>query len=189
MRWLRSPVVVDECGYEGNIPYAWGNLSAQELVHRFWLGTAHGGYVGHGETYEHPDNLLWWSKGGILRGESGPRLAFLWQILEDGPAAGLEPCYGVAPEFLCVGRPYDYYLIYFGVHQPAQLAFDLPDNEQYSVEVIDPWVMTMTRLDEPVARGASVRLPGEPYRALILRRVHGSVLTNDDELSATSSRL
>jgi hypothetical protein len=42
-----------------------GNLSAEELVHRFWVGTIAGTYVGHGETYLHPqDDVLWWSKGG-----------------------------------------------------------------------------------------------------------------------------
>ncbi|MCB0151174.1 MAG: DUF5060 domain-containing protein, partial [Caldilineaceae bacterium] len=60
----------------------WGNISAREMVHRFWQGTAAGGYVGHGETYLNPDAILWWSKGGVLHGESAPRLAFLRALLE-----------------------------------------------------------------------------------------------------------
>jgi hypothetical protein len=165
-----KPVVVDECGYEGNISQPWGNLSPQEMVHRFWLGTAHGGYVGHGETYEHLQDMLWWSKGGVLHGESAPRLAFLRQILEEGPAAGLDLIEGLAPAFPCSGQPHDYYLIYFGVHQPARMAFEVPDGEQYSAQVIDTWAMTITPLEQPVVRGATVPLPGKPYQAVVLRR-------------------
>lgn len=55
----RKPVVVDECRYECNIWQSWGNITAQEMIHRFWLGTVHGGYVGRGETYEHPADILW----------------------------------------------------------------------------------------------------------------------------------
>jgi hypothetical protein len=167
----RKPVVVDECGYEGNIWPSWGNITAQEMVHRFWLGTVYGGYVGHGETYEHPEDILWWGKGGILHDESAPRLAFLRRILEDGPGTGLDPIDGVVPMFPCAGQPHDYYLTYFGVHQPARMAFDVPDGEQYTIEVIDTWAMAVTRLDEPVVRGTSVLLPGKPYQAVILRRV------------------
>jgi hypothetical protein len=85
-------------------------------------------------------------------------------------AVGLGPIDGVVRMFPCAGRPNDYYLTYFGVHQPAQMAFDVPDGEQYSAEVIDTWTMTATPLVEPVVRGAPVRLPGKPYQALILRR-------------------
>lgn len=87
----KKPVVVDECSYEGDIPDSWGNISGREMVHRFWEGTANGGYVGHGDTFTEPNDVLWWAKGGTLCGESAPRLAFLRRILEEGPTAGLEP--------------------------------------------------------------------------------------------------
>ena len=74
---VRKPVVVDECCYEGNIPHRWGNISGREMVHRFWKGTVHGAYVGHGDTFLDPQDVLWWAKGGVLKGESAPRLAFL----------------------------------------------------------------------------------------------------------------
>ena len=80
-RQFHKPVVFDEVCYEGNIPESWGNISARELVHRFGAGTIMGCYVGHGETYLHPEDLLCWSKDGVLRGESAPRIAFLRQIL------------------------------------------------------------------------------------------------------------
>ncbi|MEE4194732.1 MAG: DUF5060 domain-containing protein [Anaerolineae bacterium] len=80
-----KPVVIDECGYEGDIPHRWGNLSAEEMVIRFWMGFIQGGYVGHGETYLNEEEVLWWSKGGQLRGESVPRIAFLREIFEQAP--------------------------------------------------------------------------------------------------------
>ncbi len=87
----RKPVINDECEYEGNIPLPWGSITAQELVHRFWIMVTNGGYAGHGETYLHPEDLLWWSKGGILRGESWQRIGFLQTIMKEGPDDGLEP--------------------------------------------------------------------------------------------------
>lgn len=167
---FRKPVVVDECCYEGNIWQGWGNITAQEMVHRFWLGTVHGGYVGHGETYEHPEDILWWAKGGELHGESAPRLAFLRTLLEDGPAAGLDPIDGVLRMFPCAGQPHDYYLTYFGVHQPARMTLTLPEGEQYRATVVDTWAMTSTPLDGAVVNGTTVTLPAKPFQALLLQR-------------------
>jgi hypothetical protein len=167
----RKPVVVDECCYEGNIWQGWGNITAQEMVHRFWLGTVYGGYVGHGETYEHPQDILWWAKGGALHGQSAPRLAFLRKLLEDGPAAGLDPIDDLVRMFPCAGQPHACYLTYFGVHQPARMTFHLPEGEQYQATIIDTWAMTATPIKEPVVRGEAVLLPGKPYQALMLLRI------------------
>ena len=102
----RKPVVFDECRYEGNIPWSWGNLTAQTMVEKFWRGVTNGGYVGHGETYvtENPvklpnesSDILWWSKGGVLRGESPDRIKFLRSIIESAPAH-LTPI----PLFTCI---------------------------------------------------------------------------------------
>ncbi|MGH9668052.1 MAG: DUF5060 domain-containing protein, partial [Bryobacteraceae bacterium] len=90
--WLaefKKPLIFDECQYEGNIPRRWGAISPQEMVRRFWLGTVYGAYVGHGETYLDPRDILWWSKGGVLHGQSPPRIAFLRKILEDAPPEGI----------------------------------------------------------------------------------------------------
>lgn len=171
----RKPVVVDECGYEGNIPPSWGNISAEEMVHRFWEGTVNGGYVGHGETFLHPEDILWWAKGGVLRGQSAPRLAFHRRILEDSPAAGLDPMDAVFSSwtgFPCAGQQHAYYLAYFGRHQPAQVTVYVPEDEQYRGEVIDTWGMTVTPLEESIGHGAVVQLPGKPYQALIMRRIY-----------------
>jgi len=138
---------------------------ARELVHRFWLGTVAGIYVGHGETYLHPEDVLWWSKGGVLRGESPARLAFLREVLEDAPPQGLEPLgrqiAGVAGE---------YYLYYSGVHQPALYRFEL-DEGQYRAEVLDTWEMTVTPVEGRFSGAFDLELPGKPYVAVRFRRV------------------
>lgn len=34
----QKPIVVDECAYEGNIDFGWGNISGEEMTRRFWKG-------------------------------------------------------------------------------------------------------------------------------------------------------
>ncbi len=166
----KKPVVVDECAYEGNIPMAWGNISAREMVHRFWEGTARGGYVGHGETYLNDEAVLWWAKGGVLHGESAPRLAFLRQLLEAGPAEGLTPAESVLRQHPCAGKAHEYYLIYTGASQPALLEFNLPEGEHYQAEIIDTWEMSATKGGIYSGR-VDIPMPGKAYHALVLRRV------------------
>ncbi|GAK51161.1 hypothetical protein U14_02403 [Candidatus Moduliflexus flocculans] len=169
----RKPVINDECQYEGNIPLPWGNITAQELVHRFWIMVANGCYAGHGETYLHPEDLLWWSKGGILRGESWQRIAFLRQVIESGPADGLTP---LEDEWVWLhsvtgGFNGNYRLMYFGEHQPAGWSWGLPKDVAYTVEVIDTWKMTITPIDGIFKNAAEIPLPGKPYLAVRIRPV------------------
>ncbi len=166
----RKPVVVDECQYEGNIEENWGNISAQELVHRFWEGTVGGGYVGHGETYRHPQDILWWSKGGVLHGQSPARIAFLRRILEEGPAEGLDPLIDTW-RAKAAGKVGEYYLFYFGVHQPSEYTFDLPESGRYQADIIDTWGMTITQVEGTFRGRVKLQLPGQPYHAVRFRRV------------------
>ncbi|MBQ8954285.1 MAG: DUF4038 domain-containing protein [Clostridia bacterium] len=95
-RWIeeyRKPVVIDECCYEGNLPYLWGSISGAEMVRRFWRCCASGGYCTHGETFLSDDEILWWSRGGALKGESPRRIAFLREIMESLPGP-LTPSFG-----------------------------------------------------------------------------------------------
>jgi hypothetical protein len=186
-RVYRKPVVFDEVGYEGNVPHRWGYRSAEELVYRFWQGTIAGTYVGHGETYLHPEDILWWSKGGVLHGKSPARIAFLREILEQGPPLGLIDRGG---DVRVAGVKGEYYLIYFGKEQPAEWVFQLPNRGldadaqfQFRAEIIDTWEMTITPVEgvfevEPqgrylcVTRGDdTISLPGKPYIALRIRKV------------------
>jgi hypothetical protein len=148
----RKPIVFDECKYEGNIPQGWGSLSAQEMVRRFWIGTLRGAYVGHGETYKHPEDILWWSKGGVLHGESPARIAFLKQVMtavpfhEMTPAADGAPAASAdgSPGVYLLAKPGEHYFLYFT--QPGAAAVTLAGDRPYKAEGIDTWAMTRTSL-------------------------------------------
>ncbi len=85
IRDFGKPLMVDECRYEGNIPWEWGNISGWELTDRFWKIVCQGGYASHGETFLDPEDILWWSKGGVLHGESPARIGFLRTLVEGLP--------------------------------------------------------------------------------------------------------
>jgi len=195
-----KPVVIDECGYEGNIQMSWGDLSAEEMVFRFWLGFTLGGYVGHGETYLNPEEVLWWSKGGALRGESPARIAFLRQVFEQAPDLtpiekldmenlnlmdggfqklrakfndlGIPPIAagGLSSEACGYNLEQGYYLFYYGLHQPAAQMYNLGDGK-YQVDVIDTWNMTVETVLEQATGETRVPLPGRKYIAVRIQKV------------------
>jgi hypothetical protein len=189
----RKPIVYDEIKYEGNVPKRWGNLSAEELVFRFWNATVAGTYAGHGETYLGSDDVLWWSKGGVLKGQSPARLAFLRQVLEDSPAEGIEPVdKWQNPEY--GGKAPDYYLVYLGKSRPAEWIFRLPKPPQgrglppaegmkFKAKILDTWRMTTTPVEGLFTvrkkddyfyadeNGRAIKLPGQPFMALRITRV------------------
>lgn len=165
-RWGK-PVVLDEVGYEGDLDQAWGNLTAQELVRRCWEGAVRGGYGQHGETYFSTDEVIWWSKGGVLRGESPPRLAFLAQLVAEAPEGVIDPLPsdwdvpwgGVADRYI---------LIYLGAGQSRFRTVKAPEGIAFHVDIIDTWNMTIERLDGPRQGTFRVELPGSQYTAIRL---------------------
>lgn len=192
-----KPVVNDELEYEGDIPFPWGNISAEEEVHRFWIMVVNGGYAGHGETYMHPDEVLWWSKGGVLHGDSWKGIGFLREIIEDSPADGLTPMYDVEDNEIfnyrltrwfwtrmSAGMADGYYLIYLGEHQMSVMPF-WSEHDQYDVDVIDTQEMTITptamkplnkmlkeqltfkQMEKPTYY---IDLPTKPYLAIRIKR-------------------
>lgn len=164
----RKPIVVDECAYEGDIQHNWGNITAEEMSHRFWEGFSRGGYVGHGETYLHSEDILWWSKGGVLHGKSPARIAFLREIMEAGPP--IDPVVSNW-NLSASGSGDDYFLFYMGRHRPAFKEIDLPEAGVYSVEVIDTWAMTITPVAGTFSGKTRVDLPAKPYMAIRISRV------------------
>jgi hypothetical protein len=170
--WRREygkPVIIDECGYEGDIDLGWGNLTGQDLVRRAWEAAARGGYFTHGETYVNPDEILWWSRGGELVGESPARFAFLHQIYAEAPDGKLDP----RPsdwDCPCAGND-DYRLYYFGFNQPSYRTIWTPRDTSWAVDVIDTWAMTVATLPATYSGRFTVPLPGHPYIALRLRRI------------------
>ncbi len=166
----KKPIVVDECCYEGNIPNNWGNITAQEMTHRFWEGFSRGGYVGHGETYLHPDDVLWWSKGGVLHGDSPARIACLRQIMEAGPPVDPRGAHWDLNQSADAEDAYR--LLYFGINCPAYKDIALPEDADYTIDVIDTWEMTIARLEGPFSGKCRVNLPAKPYIALRIRKLH-----------------
>jgi hypothetical protein len=188
-----KPVVFDEVKYEGNIPQRWGDLSAEEMVHRFWQGTVAGTYVGHGETYLHPQDVIWWARGGTLHGQSPPRIAFLKRVLETSPPEGLEPIDKWQDLQTC-GKAGENNLIYFGRQRPEEWLYELPraglsQGMKFNVEVLDTWNMTVTPVNGvfKIIKDATYRyhaeglpklkLPGKPWMALRITRVAGDTVS------------
>ncbi|MEU8147671.1 DUF5605 domain-containing protein [Nonomuraea sp. NPDC048901] len=170
-RW-RKPVVVDECGYEGDIEWGWGNLMPQEMVRRCWEGVVRGGYVTHGECFLADDDVLWWAKGGALKGESTPRIRFLRAVLDELPAdvAGIDPLPADfdVPVGGVEGR---YYLAYLGHMQPRRRTFSLRPGPRYRADILDTWNMTITELPGSYEGEFALPLPGRPFHAIRLRAI------------------
>ncbi len=82
---FNKPVVLDECAYEGNIEPFWGSITGEEMTRRFWRAVSCGAYCTHGETFYSDDDVLWWSRGGVLKGESPRRIGFCRTIIESLP--------------------------------------------------------------------------------------------------------
>jgi hypothetical protein len=169
----RKPVVFDEICYEGDIQHGWGNISGKELVRRFWEAACRGAYAGHGETFMHPRDILWWSHGGELHGESPPRLKFLRRILDGTPGPGLRPFQAGWDETAAAVEQTlgdkGYYIFYYGFSRPSFRDFHFDDINEYEAEIIDTWEMTI--------RGAGtfrgkfrVGLPGKEYMAVRVRK-------------------
>lgn len=212
IRQYGKPVVFDECRYEGNVAHNWGNISAKEMVHRFWTAGVYGGYCTHGETYYSDDDVLWWSRGGKLKGESAERIAFLRDIFEelDGPvdfvneglvtitvdmveemkkngipdrlkndffAKGLItfPKEKLLPFMIrnrpCLGHVGDKaYIRYMEKECAAQTDLLLPQDGNFTVEVIDTWKMKRMVVAKNVSGKITVALPGKEGMAILAKR-------------------
>lgn len=166
----RKPVVVDECAYEGDIDQGWGNITGEEMTRRFWEGALRGGYIGHGETYRDPDEILWWAKGGELRGDSPARIGLLATIMAEAPNGRLEPL-DLEWDVLTAGVPGQQLLYYFGIHRPSFRRLFHDPLITWEVDVIDTWEMTVMTLPGTYRGRFEVELPGKPYIALRLRAV------------------
>lgn len=186
----RKPIVYDELKYEGTHGLRWAQLSAQEMVHRFWNCTVAGTYGGHSEFFEDERQVVWLAQGGELKGKSAPGLAFLKKILDEAPPEGLEP-HDQWQDPRIAGKSGHYYLMYFGVEKPTSWAIDLyrnglQDGMQFKIEVIDTAAHTITPVEGVFTLkkkdrysftdrdGREVKLPGKPYMALRITYAGGT---------------
>ena len=151
---FRKPLVFDECKYEGNIPKRWGDISARgndapllarnDAPARTW-GTA--------RRTSTPHDILWWSKGGVLHGESPRRIAFLRGIIESGPReerarwpARTIPASRVPANTICTSW------ITTSPRWPISICLPAAAPPR---EIIDPWAMTITKADGDLLRQGS----------------------------------
>jgi hypothetical protein len=164
-----KPVVIDECAYEGDIDQGWGNISGEEMTRRFWEGALRGGYVGHGETYMDPEEILWWAKGGELRGTSPDRIRFLAELTREAPGGRFEPLQ-LDWDATTAGVEGEHYLYYFGFNRPSFRRFFHDPAIAWEVDVIDTWNMTVETLPGTFSGRFTVELPARQYIAVRLRR-------------------
>lgn len=186
----RKPVIFDELKYEGNHHLRWAQLTGPELVQHFWACTVAGTYGGHSEFFSDDKEVVWLAHGGVLKGESAPRLAFLRRILEESPAGGLDPS-DQWQDPRMAGKPGHYYLMYFGHEQPTSWVpmlyrNGLTEGMEFKADVIDTWGMTVTPVPGVIVTkkadryqftdraGQAIALPGRKYMAVRLRYSGGA---------------
>ena len=156
-RQAAKPVVLDEIGYEGDIDRRWGNLSGRDLTRRFWRTMAGGGFMGHGECYV-DSQPAWISAGGRLIGSSPARIAFLREVIAEGPADWI------------AARADGYRLDYLGERRYAYHDLAL-DEAEHTVDLIDTWEMTVTPLPGQYRGNCRIPLPDRTDLAVRVRRV------------------
>ncbi len=162
----QMPLIYDECRYEGDIQHGWGRLTPKQMTGMFWKSLISGTYAGHGETYHREDNILWWSKGGVLHGKSEERIKFFKSYLKDMPMEGYKPI-----DKYSGGIYGKHYLYYFDIEKPLVWTFDLPEWRNYQAEIIDVWNMTSKVIDKNFNGKFTIDLPGEAYLAVKITAV------------------
>ena len=174
MRQYRKPVVYEDMGFEGDLPFGYGNLPAEELVRRFWEVAVRGGYPCHGESYLSDDDKVWFSHGGTLKGVSQERLNFLAEIMREVPGSGLmeddeewdSVCGVPSDEYNAYNQ--SQYIYYYSFMRPAYREFYIDDDTEYLAEIIDTWNMTIRKVG--IYNGQfKLELPAKPYIAVRLR--------------------
>lgn len=196
-----KPVIYDECCYEGDLEFEWGNISGFEMVNRFWEACSKGAYASHGETFYSEDEIIWWAKGGRLKGKSPARIQFLKDILYSLPSH-IEPWTEFSMDELSgPGEEHpltklkrtlsseeseiyqskrgkytghcgtDVFLKYFGIQCPAISFIRLPEGKEYRIEVIDVWEMSKKTLMEKASGRTRLKLPGKEGIAVLAVRI------------------
>ena len=125
------------------------------------------------------DDILWWSHGGELKGESHKRVKFLLDILKAVPAHGLRrypdndfttwDCVCAVPENEEDASRTGFRLYYYSFMQPSYRDFDFGGEEEYIVDIIDTMDMTITRAGK--FKGYfKIELPTKKYMAIRIQK-------------------
>jgi hypothetical protein len=187
----RKPIICDEVGYEGNLPYRWGRLSPQQMIYLILNGVMGGGYVTHGECYKEENDPIFWAQGGSLKGESWKRIKFLKSILDAAPNP-LQMA-DISRDFITSTAGNGYYFVSFGKEIKESWLFNLPSKnadyakpgkgKRFKIEIIDLWNMTITEypwifetteeIDYRIydKDNKNVRLPDTPYIVLRITEI------------------
>ncbi|GBG06985.1 hypothetical protein PAT3040_01532 [Paenibacillus agaridevorans] len=163
-----KPIVIDDCGREGIGAEPREALTSEDMAYRIWEGLSRGGFAAHGESLRGPDGTSWSVHGGELLGESVERIAFLRGLLEDAP--GYLTYSRQRHDASTLEKRGEYYLQYFGPHRFSSRDFGMQTGE-FAVDIIDTWNMTIERLDQTFQQRFQIKLPGEIYYALRLRKI------------------
>ena len=161
----------------GDIPEGWGALSGEAMADRFWLGNGLGVYVGHGETLlmantTDDDQVLWWSKGNVLRGESPARIAWFRDFMTDPRRPGfdkLEP----RPQSwgsIMAEDTSGYQLFY--VSTVGDYKITLPPGTSYTANQVDYWNMRVSEVATSVKDSYSFSVAAVPYSFELLPEKH-----------------
>jgi hypothetical protein len=125
-----------------------------------------GAFCGHGETYLNAKEELWWSKGGVLVGQSPERLKFFKRVVDAAPADST-----VLSERNTWGVDGEYYLTYLWDRQHATQSYKLPEGGTFKADIIDTFAMTITPVPGSLSGKAEIALPIKPYLAIRVVRI------------------
>ncbi|SFS14175.1 protein of unknown function [Microbacterium sp. cf046] len=160
-----KPVSLDEFGYDGNLEQVWGSLTAEEVVRRAWQVTLRGAYFTHGETLLNDEEIIFWAKGGDLRGKSPARIAFLRALVADTSPGRISPIRD-AVDVLCGGVPGEVLFQYLDSSRPAYRTVRIPKDAAARIDVIDTWGMSVSEVPGIHTGAVRVDLPSRPFMAL-----------------------
>lgn len=177
-KWIdeyQKPVMIDECRYEGNIEFGWGDNTAQGMMDSFWRVILRGGGCTHGETYidkQNTDRPIWWAHGGKLYGESQKKIKFLKELIQNNGFSWVKPqaITGAHWDYAVGSNPEeDKWLVYFGDNGPEFVILDfLPDGKKYTAKLINAWDETIQDFNIEINGSQKFHLPRKRYQALLL---------------------
>ena len=171
------------------------HLTAEQLVHQFWIATVAGCYASHGESFVTRAAACTWSKAGgcaVMRRRGSVSCG---GILDDlvGRRGSTRSTSGTIRR-MSPASPREQYLQYLGRAAPAEWSFRLPRarggarlevGDVFEVDIIDTWNMTsdaaagrfvlddVQRNDAYARAAAPLVLPRGEALALRITRVQG----------------
>ncbi len=161
-----KPAIADEFGYEGNITGSgWGDRTPEHETECFVRAVMAGGYATHGESYIVDGNArdIFWAYGGVMVGESAPKLKLFREIMESLPFTEMEPEIAMMQGTggLCLRKGVEIFLMFF--RKPSNLdglfllTTDMRD--EYDVTVYDLWNGTTEEIGTVKPGRVDIKIP------------------------------